>query len=93
MKLRMSAKTRAKLAAKHGVSEDEVLEAFADRPGYVVIDERADHASDPPTFWFIASTNSGRILKVCYVQRGEDVYLRTAYPANATEIAVFNDAE
>lgn len=93
MALIVSQKIKAKLATKHKVTLDEVREAFADRPDYVVIDEREDHASDPPTYWFIASTDGGRLLKVVYIQRGHDVYLRTAYTANQDEVDHFRNAE
>jgi uncharacterized DUF497 family protein len=93
MPLIVSSKIRDKLAAKHQVTVDEVRQAFADRPDYVVLDEREEHASDPPTVWFVASTDSGRLLKVVYVQRGADIYLRTAYPANAEEVRLFIEAE
>jgi uncharacterized DUF497 family protein len=91
MALIASQKIQAKLSSKHQVTLEEVEEAFADRPDYVVIDDREDHATDPPTYWFIAQTNSGRLLKVCYIDRGTDIYLRTAYPPDATEIKLFED--
>jgi uncharacterized DUF497 family protein len=93
MALIVSTKIRDKLATKHQVTVDEVRQAFADRPGYVVLDEREEHATDPPTVWFVASTDSGRLLKVVYVQRGTDIYLRTAYPANSEEVRLFTEAQ
>ena len=93
MALVVSPKIRDKLASKHQVSVDEVRQAFADRPDYVVLDEREEHASDPPTVWFLACTDSGRLLKVVYVQRGSDIYLRTAYPPNPDEVRLFAEAQ
>lgn len=92
MALIVSDKTKAKLRLKHQVTLDEVMQAFADRPDYVVEDDREDHKSDPPTYWFVASTDSGRMLKVVYVQRGGDFHLRTAFPASAAQIHLFNSA-
>jgi uncharacterized DUF497 family protein len=92
MALVVSAKIEAKLRLKHGITLDEVMQAFADRPDYVLEDEREEHKSDPPTWWFIASTDSGKLLKVVYIERDADVHLRTAYPANKTEIAIFRNA-
>lgn len=93
MALYVSKKVEAKLAAKHRVSIEEVKEAFADRPEYVVLDEREEHASDPPTVWFIAATFHGRLLKVVYVEREGNVHLRTAYAPSRKEIELFDTAE
>jgi hypothetical protein len=88
----ISASVRLKLANKHRVSEREVREVFNDQPDYVLLDEREDHASDPPTVWFIASTYSGRQLKVCYIETETDVIVRTAYEPNADELRIFLNA-
>jgi uncharacterized DUF497 family protein len=92
MALIVSNKIKAKLLLKHQVTVEEVIQAFADRPDYVVEDEREDHKSDPPTVWFVASTDRGRMLKVAYIQRGDDIYLRTAHPAKEAHIRLFNAA-
>lgn len=89
MALIVSSKITAKLAAKHNVTVDEVKEALADRPDYALIDDREEHASDPPTEWFIAYTCAGRRLKVVYVYRNGDFYLRTADLPNQQEIDLF----
>lgn len=92
MAILISPKVRAKLTAKHRVSEREVCEAFNDQPDYVLLDTREEHASDPPTVWFIACTYSGRRLKVCYIETDDDVVVRTAYEPNDEEIAIFLNA-
>lgn len=79
---------RAKLAAEHDVGPPEVHQCFANRTGKLLIDTRDEHATDPPTRWFIAPTNRGRLLKVCYVPRGH-YYLRTCYEPNETELAIY----
>jgi hypothetical protein len=89
MAIVISQRVRAKLTTKHRVSEHEVREAFNDKPDYVLLDTREEHASDPPTVWFIASTYLGRLLKVCYVETDVDVVVRTAYEPNAQEIEIF----
>lgn len=89
MSIVISAKVRVKLAQKHRVSEREVREAFADQPDTVLLDTREEHASDPPTVWFIASTYNGRKLKVCYIETEEDVIVRTAYDPNEAELRMF----
>lgn len=92
MALVCSHRVELKLQTKHRVTIEEVYEAFADRPDYVVLDEREEHATDPPTVWFIASTNHGRLLKVVYVQKGPDVHLKTAYAPNDEEVRLFQSA-
>ncbi len=91
MALIASQKVKTKLAAKHGVTMEEVYEAWSDRPDYVCTDEREDHASDPPTYWFIAETNRGRRLKIVYIERDDNIYLRTAYPPDGIEVELFAD--
>lgn len=79
---------KAKLASKHDVGEPEVHQCFSNRTGALLTDTREDHQTDPPTNWFIAPTNKGRLLKVCYVQRG-DIYVRTCYPPNDVELTIY----
>lgn len=89
MSIIISSTVRQKLAAKHRVSEQEVREAFNDQPDHVLQDTRSEHASDPPTVWFIASTYGGRLLKVCYIETETDVIVRTAYEPNEAEKRMF----
>src|SRR5690606_31156212 len=63
----ISQNIRANLAAAHDVGEPEVHQCFANRTGSLLVDSRETHRTDPPTRWFIAPTNKGRLLKVCYV--------------------------
>lgn len=86
--IRISDTIRAKLAAEHDVGPPEVYQCFANRTGKLLTDTREEHATDPPTRWFIAPTNKGRLLKVCYVPRG-DYFLRTCYEPNETELAIY----
>lgn len=79
---------KEKLAAKHDVGEPEVHQCFANRSGGLLIDTREAHQTDPPTRWFIAPTNRGRLLKVCYVPRG-DYFLRSCYPPDDNELAIY----
>ncbi|KAB7769326.1 ADP-ribosyl-(dinitrogen reductase) hydrolase [Xanthomonas maliensis] len=85
----ISEETRAKLGTKHDVGEPEVHQCFANITGKLLIDNRDEHRSDPPTLWFIAPTNRGRLLKVCYVSKGGYFYLRTCYPPNEAELAIY----
>lgn len=78
----------AKLSQKHGVTEQEVHQCFSNITGKLLTDNREDHRTDPATLWFISPTNKGRLLKVCFVPNG-DFYLRTSYPPNEVELAIY----
>jgi len=62
--------------------------------GRFLEDSREAHRSDPPTLWFVAETDLGRRLKVCFILRPEDrgtaaVVIKTAYDANDHEIRIY----
>ncbi|WGE69849.1 ADP-ribosyl-(dinitrogen reductase) hydrolase [Actinobacillus equuli subsp. haemolyticus] len=69
--------------------ETEILEAFSNINGQFLIDSREEHLSEPPTEWFIAETNRGIKLKVCFIRKNNDIYIRTAYRPNAKEIRIY----
>jgi hypothetical protein len=83
---------RDKIEKKHGVSEREVHQCFEnrDRAGKLLLDTREQHKTDPPSQWFIARTNSNRLLKVIFVRSGRDVFLKSAFEPNDVEIAIYN---
>jgi len=89
MALVISHNIREKLMHKHNVCEEEVSQCFANCTGKYLVDTREDHASDPPTLWFISETDYARKLKVVFILRGKDVYLRTAFPPNETELSIY----
>ncbi|MCF8199757.1 MAG: hypothetical protein K9J42_13390 [Sulfuritalea sp.] len=80
---------RDKLAAKHSVSEDDVRECFANKAGQYLEDPRADHQTDPPTLWFVSETNSGRRLKVIFVYRDGNIFIKSAYGADENSIRIY----
>ena len=86
----ISDKIRAKLLEKHGVSVEEVFECFSNRDGGFLEDTREDHLTDPPTQWFIAETNYGRRLKVCFIFKNGDVLIKTAYSPNTIEESIYS---
>ncbi|MDW8324344.1 MAG: ADP-ribosyl-(dinitrogen reductase) hydrolase [Burkholderiales bacterium] len=88
--LHISVKVLAKLEQKHGVSRREVEQCFENREGPLLIDDREEHRSDPPTHWFIAPTNRGRLLKVVFVPSEGKIHLRTCYEPNETEIRIYS---
>lgn len=91
--LLISAAIEEKLKDKHAVCRREVEQCFENLDGPLLIDDRDDHQSDPPTLWFLARTNKNRLLKVVYIQRGSRVYLRTCYDPNDVEISIYNTAK
>lgn len=78
-----------KLKEKHNVCRREVEQCFENLDGPLLIDDREDHRSDPPTLWFLSRTNRNRLLKIAYIQRGSKVFLRTCYEPNETEISIY----
>lgn len=87
--MKISSKVKSKLLTKHrGVTEEEIEECFASREGSFLEDIRAEHATDPPTKWFVAETDMGRILKVAFIYDG-DIVIKTAYEANPEEIRIY----
>ncbi len=78
-----------KLASKHGVKKDDVEQCFANRTGKYLADTREEHLSTPPTYWFIAETNFGRLLKVAFIAKDGDIFIRTSYPPNEEEIRIY----
>lgn len=90
MAMLISTRVSKKLANKHNVTRAEICECFEDRSKSYLIDPRAKHASNPPTRWFIAQTDLGRALKVCFIFKGGDVIIRTAFPPNRVEIEMYD---
>jgi uncharacterized DUF497 family protein len=80
----ISAEIREKLSTKHGVTEEEVKQCFENLYGPCVEDTNEDHRTDPPTYWFLAETDRARLLKVAFVQRDGNIYVKSAYDANQT---------
>ena len=89
MALLVSPAVLVKLQSKHGVAVAEVEECFANRIGRMLYDLRERHRTSPPTLWFIARTDSGRELKVVFVQNGEHIQLKTAYEPSEAELRIY----
>lgn len=81
-----------KLDEKHGVTIEEVYEAFDNSDGRTLTDTREQHKSNPETEWFISQTRKGRTLKICYVFDPDKntIFVKTAYEPNAEEVRIFN---
>lgn len=89
LNLVVSPAIKEKLHVKHGVKVGEVTECFYNREGPLLLDEDEDHRTDPPSYWFIAETNRGRRLKVVFVAKDGNNYLKTAYTANKKSEAIY----
>ena len=92
MKLIIAQKVRQKFSDKHGgITDNEIRQCFANQSKPPMIDGRAEHLTNPVTRWFIAETDYGRLLKICYMPYPNgDFVIKTAFDPNAVEIAMFN---
>lgn len=80
---------REKIAKKHCVQEQEIHECFLEHEGNYIVDTREDHATDPPTLWFIGRTYRGRLLKIIFVHRDGNIYIKSAYEPNEAVIRIY----
>jgi hypothetical protein len=80
---------QGKVKKKHCVAEEEITQCFASRTGRYLMDQREDHQTDPPTLWFIAETDYGRLLKIVFISQDNDIIIKTAYAPNETEINIY----
>lgn len=89
MALIISPSVLEKLRSKHQVAREEVEQCFANRTHSYLFDTREEHLTDPLTRWFIAETDFARKLKVAYILKDGDVYLRSAFPPNEEEMRIY----
>lgn len=73
------------------VAEAEILQCFANQTHEPLFDDREEHATNPRTRWFVGETDYGRKLKVVYVPRGYDIYVKSAYDANAKYVRIYSE--
>lgn len=91
MKIIITPAVEKKLAGKHGgVREAEIRQAFLNREGPILRDDREEHASDPPTLWFCAPTDRGRMLKIVYIAKDDQILLKTAFEPEAPTLTFYN---
>ena len=71
----------------------EIEEAFYNCNGVYIEETREEHKTKPPTYWFIAPTSDGRLLKVCFIPRYDLKFLtlKTAFDAEEKEINAYED--
>ena len=86
----LSPRIREKLLQRN-ITEAQLLQCFANREGPPLLDSREEHRTNPPTQWFVASTDYGIILKVCYVHDPATniIDIKTAYPATEEVIRIY----
>lgn len=87
--LRISESVLRKLSERHNVTRTEVEQCFQNRYGRLLMDDRVQNRTHPPTLWFIAETNGARRLKIVYIQNGNTVQLKTAYEPNDEETRIY----
>lgn len=93
MKVYVSDRVQEKLNTKHGgVTQEEIQECFANRSGAYLIDGREEHLTNPVTRWFIAETNRGRKLKICFIPYSEHLVIKSAFEPNAIELAMYGES-
>lgn len=84
-----------KLNEKHGVSRDEVEQAFMNRTGQLAEEVRPKNQGGDPRFWFISETDTGRRLKVVFVFDEEEPgpVVITAYDPNPKEESLYESLQ
>ena len=86
----ISPEIEAKLSEKHGVRRADVEQCFMNRCRGFLDDIRTNHLTDPITQWFISKTDRGVELKVVFVLRDGNFYLKSAFKPNQKEIGIYN---
>ena len=87
MDFKVSPRVAEKLKTRHQVSNQEIAECFANRTGKFYTDTREDNQTDPPTYWFVAETDTGRVLKVVFVRYPDHFSIKTAYtPTDGSDV-------
>ena len=89
MALKISEKILEKVFVQHRVSEREIKQCFRNRLGDNLEDSREEHKTDPPTEWFLGKTSAGEVLKIIFVNRDGDLYLKSAYAPTKECIEVY----
>ena len=88
--LKISDATLKKLKDKHQVSRREVEQCFENRVGRLLEDKRLKHKTTPPTLWFLAKTNTGRLLKIVYIQIDTTIELKSAFEPIQDELDIYS---
>ena len=92
MRLIISPNVQRKLATKHNVTSDEIEQCFMNHDGAYLTDEREEHATTPPTLWFIGETDVRRRFQIVFVPEHGNLYLRTEFTPTPKQTDVYFDA-
>jgi uncharacterized DUF497 family protein len=88
--MKISKRIAEKLEKKHKVDFSEIEECFFNRTKGLLEDARLDHRTEPPTLWFIAKTDYGRLLKVVFIEHANGSYeIKTVYEPNDNEVKIY----
>ena len=90
MDLVYSPSVERKLREKHDVEIEEVHQCFLNRETPILIDDRPNNTTEPPTRFFIAKTDKGRTLKVAFILHPDEADLKTAYEPSQEDIDYYN---
>jgi hypothetical protein len=93
MQLIISPRVREKLALRHRVTEDEIIQCFANRSGKYLMDTREAHKTEPQTLWFVAETDVGRRLKVIFMQTQDGIVIKSAYEPSQAVFRIYNNVQ
>lgn len=76
-----------KLITRHHVSKSELDQAFLNRTGPYILETRQKNQTTPPTEWFIARTDTDRLIKVVVVfDPPQGLFIKSAFEAGRAEI-------
>lgn len=90
MFLNLSERITLKLLEKHNVTAEEISQCFENREGGLLEDSREQHITIPPTQWFIAETDNGRVLKIVFIAFANGITeIKTAYEPNENEVKIY----
>lgn len=82
----ISPEVEEKLRTKHNVDVNEVYECFLNRHGPFFLERRPEHATDPPSWWFVAETDKQRVLMVIFVKYPDYFAIKSTFePENGQD--------
>jgi hypothetical protein len=93
MFLHVSEFVEQKIKEFHNVTVIEAEEAFTTFNGKMLEDDRVEHRTKPPTYWFLSETFDGRLLKIVVkiIWEKQIAFLRTAYEPSDEEINFYEE--
>jgi uncharacterized DUF497 family protein len=86
LNLLIASSVAQKIRQKHNISVGEVEECFYNRTHSFLIDSREEHKTDPPTQWFLAKTDLGKTLKVCFIVNSGEISIKTAFSVDNQDL-------